>query len=300
MKEGAILELKQLKQYFKIHKQLTIKAVDGVSLALQEGEIFALVGESGSGKSTVAKTVMGLHKPTGGEIYFRNYLISDRAVYKKHHKEIQKNMQIIFQDSASALNHRRTVQQIIEEPLKIHRVYSNAAERLKKVEELLYMVGLEESYKTKYPYELSGGQRQRVSIARCLSLEPSLIVADEPIASLDVSIQAQIINLFQTLQRENRFTFLLIAHDLSMVRYISNRIGVMYRGKLVELAETEELFSNPLHPYTKSLLSAIPIPDPYYERQKEIQYFHEAQMKWDGIVQEVLPGHMVMEYNIIE
>lgn len=268
MNKEKILEIKNLKQYFHLDKSTTVKAVDDISFDIYKGEIFGLVGESGSGKSTTGKTIIKLHEPTGGEVIYKGNCISDKKAYKFVKKDVNKSMQIIFQDSTSSLNPRMTIGDIISEPLKIQGVCKNKAERLGKVYEMLNLVGLDRSYANKYPSDFSGGQRQRIGIARALSVAPEFIIADEPIASLDVSIQAQIVNLFKKLQKEKNLTCLFIAHDLSMVRHISDRIGVMHNGKLVELANSEELYNNPIHPYTKSLLSAIPIPDPRYAKSR--------------------------------
>ncbi|MCC0744507.1 ABC transporter ATP-binding protein [Clostridioides sp. ZZV14-6044] len=273
MNKEKLLEIKNLKQYFHLDKSTTVKAVDDISFDIYKGEIFGLVGESGSGKSTTGKTIVKLHEPTGGEVIYKGNCISDKKAYKFVKKDVNKSMQIIFQDSTSSLNPRMTIGDIISEPLKIQGVCKNKAERLDKVYEMLNLVGLDRSYANKYPSDFSGGQRQRIGIARALSVDPEFIIADEPIASLDVSIQAQIVNLFKKLQQEKNLTCLFIAHDLSMVRHISDRIGVMHNGKLVELADSEELYNNPIHPYTKSLLSAIPIPDPRYAKlRNRVEY----------------------------
>lgn len=294
MSEDILLDVRNVKQFFRINSSFTVKAVDDVSFQLRRGEIFGLAGESGSGKSTLARTLLGLKPPTAGTIYYKNYCISDKQIYRQHKREIQKNIQIVFQDSAAALNPHLTVEEIIAEPLKVHQLGASKAERTAKIGELLNLVGLDSSYRRYYPAELSGGQRQRVSIARSISLEPALIIADEPVASLDVSIQAQIINLFQQLQTEKQFTFLFIAHDLSLLRFLCNRIGVMYCGKLVEMAATEELFARPLHPYTKSLLSAIPVPDPCYEKNKKVLVFDGIQINESAQWQEAGDGHYVL------
>ena len=257
MDTEMMAELHHVKEYFRIHDQLTIRAVDDISFGIRKGEVFGLVGESGCGKSTVARLISGIYRPTEGEVLF--------------HGNPKKEMQMIFQDSAASLNPRMTVEQIILEPLWIQGRKREAASFRQRLEALLEEVGLSVDFLGKYPGALSGGQRQRVAIARSLLLQPGLIVADEPIASLDISIQAQIVTLLQRLQKEKRFSLLFIAHDLSVVRLISHRVGVMLNGKLVELADTEELFRHPMHPYTKALLSAIPIPDPVLERQKTIQ-----------------------------
>ena len=266
MKNPVLLSVRNYKQHFPINKSLTVRAVNGISFDLRRGEIFGLVGESGCGKSTVARAIMGIYTPTEGEIYFKGFLISEKRSYREHKKDIQRNMQVIFQDSAAALNPRMKVADIIAEPLVINRLYPDKGRMRAEVDKLLTLVGLDTSYGNKFPAEISGGQRQRVAIARSIAVNPELIVADEPVASLDVSIQAQIVSLFQHLQRQHGFTFLFIAHDLSMVRYLCDRVGVMYEGKLVELAPAKELFGNRLHTYTRALISAIPEPHRVYER----------------------------------
>ncbi|HSQ88349.1 ABC transporter ATP-binding protein [Romboutsia sp.] len=296
MNKEKILEIKNLSQHFKLDKNTVVKAVDDITFEIYKGEIFGLVGESGSGKSTLGRSIIKLYEPTSGEIIYKGNRISDKKIYKKEKKYLNKSMQIIFQDSTSSLNPRMTVADIIAEPLKIQGIYNSKEERLNKVYEMLNLVGLDKSYINRYPTEFSGGQRQRIGIARALCINPEFIVADEPIASLDVSIQAQIVNLFKKLQRKRELTCLFIAHDLSMVRHISDRIGVMYNGKLVELAEANELYNNPIHPYTKSLLSSIPIPDPRYARRRnKIKYdnsmhdYSEDKPKWV----EISSGHYV-------
>ena len=290
-----IIELKNVKQYFEVNKYFTIKAVDDVSFQIQKGEIFSIVGETGSGKSTLARTILGIYSPTHGEVYFKGNCISNRKGYQQYKNDIQKNIQVIFQDSSAALNPRMTVAKIIAEPLQIHHIYSSKKELDQRIDELLLLVGLDCSYKTKYPSEISGGQRQRVAIARSISVQPDLIIADEPIASLDVSIQAQIINLFKHLQTDHGFSFLFIAHDLSVVRYISDRVGVMYKGRMVEVAPTERLFKHPQHVYTKSLLSEVPIPDPTYERKRQIIEFDGNAVTFSGVMEEVDTEHFVMK-----
>jgi oligopeptide transport system ATP-binding protein len=295
MNTAEILRVCNLKQHFQINKELTIKAVDDVTFQIDQGDIFGLVGESGSGKSTVARTIMGVYPATGGEVYFKGNRISEKKVYLQNQSDIHQNMQIIFQDSAAALNPRMKVEAIIAEPLKVNHMHGEKNELLDKVDSLLFEVGLDRSFKTKYPPEISGGQRQRVAIARALSTSPDLIIADEPVASLDVSIQAQIITLFQRLQQERKFSFLLIAHDLSVIRYICDKVAVMLHGKLMEVAPTQELFENPLHPYTRSLLSAVPVPDPIYERNKQLLDYDVKNAKIDGEMVEVSPGHYVLK-----
>lgn len=280
MDTEMMVELHHVKEYFRIHDQLTIRAVDDISFGIRKGEVFGLVGESGCGKSTVARLISGIYRPTEGEVLF--------------HGNPKKEMQMIFQDSAASLNPRMTVEQIILEPLRIQGRKREAASFRQRLEALLEEVGLSVDFLGKYPGALSGGQRQRVAIARSLLLQPGLIVADEPIASLDISIQAQIVTLLQRLQKEKRFSLLFIAHDLSVVRLISHRVGVMLNGKLVELADTEELFRHPMHPYTKALLSAIPIPDPVLERQKTIQEYDTSQPLGETMTERA-PGHFVLE-----
>lgn len=263
-----LLVVKDLKKHFKLDKHSTLKAVDGISFTIKKGETLGLVGESGCGKSTVGRTITQIYQPTGGEIIFENELVHAKYAKEKQ-KQKKRNMQMIFQDPYSSLNPRMTVMEIISEGLLIHGLNTSLADREAKVNELLELVGLNKSHSQRYPHEFSGGQRQRIGIARALAVDPKFIVADEPIAALDVSIQAQVVNLLKTLQKEKGLTYLFIAHDLSMVKYISDRIAVMYLGKIVEIAESETLYQNPLHPYSEALLSAIPIPDPNLERSRK-------------------------------
>ncbi|MDD6614760.1 MAG: ATP-binding cassette domain-containing protein [Lachnospiraceae bacterium] len=294
MGEKMMIEVRDLKQYFRINDSYTVKAVDGISFYIREGEVFGLVGESGCGKSTVARSLTGIYKPTEGEVIYDGIPVTGKGADKAKICSMQHEIQTIFQDSAAALNPRMTVEKIILEPYRIQRLKISKEEQRKKLVEMIHNVGISETYLTKTPGELSGGQRQRVSIARALMLNPRLIIADEPVASLDISIQAQIITLFQRLQKEEKFSFFFIAHDLSVVRFISDRIAVMLRGKIVEIAETEELFSNPLHPYTKSLLSAIHVPDPIYERNKKMIYYDTDIPLGDHLV-EVSSGHFLLQ-----
>ena len=256
MNKEKLLEIKSLKQYFTLNNNKIIKAIDDVSLDIYKGEFLGLIGESGSGKSTLGKSIVGINKITGGEIKYDGITISDKKSKRIKREIISKKIQFIFQDSTSCLNSRMTVKDIIEEPMKLQKLYKSKKEREKVVYDLLDVVGLDRSSINKYPYDLSGGQRQRVGIARAISTKPEFIIADEPIASLDVSMQAQIINLFKKIKKNNNLTFLFISHDLSMVRYISDRIAVIYKGKIVEAAPADELYSNPMHPYTKMLIAA--------------------------------------------
>lgn len=291
--DDLILDVQHLTHQFRLTKNLVIKAVDDFSFQIRRGEIFGLVGESGSGKSTVARCIMNIYQPSSGRIFYKGIDVCDPKEFRKHKKMLQISRQLIFQDSASSLNGRMKVADIIGEPMEIHHIKPKRGSLRAEAEFQLYYVGLDKSYLDKYPTELSGGMRQRVAIARALSMEPELLVADEPIASLDVSIQAQIINLFKHLQAEHGFSILFIAHDLSMVKYLCDRVGVMYRGKLVEVAPTKELFSSPEHPYTKALLSAIPVPDPRRERARVLQEFDPASFAWDGELVEISPDHLV-------
>ena len=295
-----LLDVQHLSHVFKLSKHAAIKAVDDVSFQIKNGEIFGLVGESGSGKSTVARCIMNIYKPTAGKILYNGINVCDRTEFRKHHKMLQASRQIIFQDSTSSLNQRMTIANIIAEPMSIHRIKPPRGSLRAEAQFQLHYVGMDESYLDKYPTELSGGQRQRVAIARALSMEPQLLVADEPIASLDVSIQAQIINLFKHCNRDHGYTMLFIAHDLSMVEYLCDRVGVMYHGKLVEVAPTAELYANPQHPYTKALLSAIPVPDPIAERNKKRIDFDDVEFDRDGVLTEVAPGHFVLRKEEIQ
>lgn len=262
----VLIEVNDLKKHFKVGKNAILKAVDGVSFQIYRGETFGLVGESGCGKTTCGKTVMGLYKATSGDIFFDNVNIN--KLKGKEKKDFTRRAQIIFQDPYSSLDPRMTVGDIIGEGIDIHGIYSGQ-ERTDRIYELLDIIGMNAEHASRFPHEFSGGQRQRIGIARALAIEPEFIVCDEPISALDVSIQAQIINLLIKLQKEMKLTYLFIAHDLSMVKHISDRVGVMYLGKIVELAKSKELYENPKHPYTKALMSAIPIPDPKTERVKK-------------------------------
>ena len=269
-----LIEVKNLKKYFQVGKHATLKAVDDVSFFIRKGETLGLVGESGCGKTTCGRTVMGMYSATGGEVLFDG--IDVHKLSKKSKKDFARRAQIIFQDPYASLNPRMTVGDIIGEGIDIHNLYTGQ-QRTNRVYELLQLVGLNKEHGSRFPHEFSGGQRQRIGIARALAIEPEFIVCDEPISALDVSIQAQIVNLLIQLQKELGLTYLFIAHDLSMVKHISDRVGVMYLGSMVELASSHDLYEKPLHPYTQALLSAIPVPDPEVERNK-------ARIKLEGEV----------------
>ncbi|WP_042349181.1 ABC transporter ATP-binding protein [Bacillus massiliigorillae] len=266
MKE-VLLKINNLKKYFDMGAGVTLKAVDDVSLHIFKGETFGIVGESGCGKSTLGRTIMGLYGVTEGEIVYNSLNIFE--IKSKERFALHRKMQMIFQDPYASLNPRLTVAEIIAQPMEIHKLYSTKQAYLERVYHLLESVGLSREHAGRYPHEFSGGQRQRIGIARALALDPEFIIADEPISALDVSVQAQVVNLLKKLQIEQGLTYLFIAHDLSMVKQISNRIGVMYLGHLVEVTDSHRLYEEPLHPYTQALLSAIPIPDPDVEKRRE-------------------------------
>ena len=261
-----LLKVEGLKQYFRVNKNFTVKAVDDVSFEIYPGETYGLVGESGSGKSTIGRSIIRLYDPTAGKITFDGQDISGRLTHAQNNT-LRTQMQMIFQDPMASLNPRKKVEDIIGEGLDIHHMYKTQDERREKVEKILEKVGLAPEHAERYPHQFSGGQRQRVGIARALAVDPEFIVCDEPVSALDVSIQAQVVNMFEDLQQEMGLTYLFIAHDLSVVKHISNRIGVMYLGKLVELADSFELIAHSVHPYTRSLISAIPVADPVTARQ---------------------------------
>ena len=264
-----LIEVKNLKQYFNINmgllKSKPLKAVDDVSFAINKGETLGLVGESGCGKTTVGRTILHLYKPTSGEVWYDGKQI--KTAEDIH--EFRKNATMVFQDPYSSLNPRMTVSDIIGEPLDVHKMYQDKKEREERILELMNHVGLNSEHASRYAHEFSGGQRQRIGIARALAVDPKFIVCDEPVSALDVSIQAQVINMFDELQEELGLTYLFIAHDLLVVRHISDRIAVMYLGRMVELADADEIYNHPLHPYSKSLLSAVPIPDPKIARENK-------------------------------
>ena len=275
----ALIEVRNLKQYY--HQDHTVvKAVDDVSFTVQAGETFGLVGESGSGKSTIGRAIVNLYQPTDGQILYQGKALSDLS--KGERLDYNKDVQMIFQDPYASLNPRMKVQDIVAEGMEVHGLVASKSERDAKVAELLASVGLSPEHALRYPHEFSGGQRQRIGIARALAVEPKFIVCDEPISALDVSIQAQIINLLQGLQEERGLTYLFIAHNLAMVKYFSDRIGMMYRGRMVELATAEALYEHQLHPYTQSLLSAIPLPDPDQDRQRQRIVYQPSQAELEA------------------
>ena len=269
-----LIEVKDLKEYFDINmgmfKTKPLKAVDGVSFSINKGETLGLVGESGCGKTTVGRTLLHLYKPTGGEIWYNGKKLETPADIK----EFRKKATMVFQDPYSSLNPRMTVSDIIGEPLDVHKLYKTKEERMERILELMDHVGLNSEHASRYAHEFSGGQRQRIGIARALAVNPDFIVCDEPVSALDVSIQAQVINMFDELQDKLGLTYLFIAHDLLVVRHISDRIAVMYLGKMVELADAAEIYDRPLHPYSKSLLSAVPVPDPKVARANQRIVLH--------------------------
>ena len=296
IKKQPLVQIKQLKQYYNEGTRNEVKAVDGVSFDIYRGETFGLVGESGSGKSTIGRAIVNLYQPTDGDIIFDGKSWTERQSTQSK-LAFNKEVQMIFQDPYASLNPRMKVNDIIAEGLDVHNLVGNKKERSERVYELLEAVGLNKDHATRYPYEFSGGQRQRIGIARALAVEPTFIVCDEPISALDVSIQAQIINLLEELQVKHNLTYLFIAHDLSMVKYFSDRIGMMYQGKIVEVADADTLYDHPKHPYTQSLLSAIPLPDPDYEkeRQRIIYKPDEAFYNPKNQLIETEPNHWVYQ-----
>ena len=314
----ALIEVKNLKKYFSVPKG-SLHAVDGVSFTIEPGQTLGVVGESGCGKSTLGRTLLGLLPATDGSIYFEGKEITNAK--RRERKELQKKMQFIFQDPFSSLDPRMTVAELIAEPLQVHHVCKNKRELNERVAGLMKTVGLAERFEKSYPHELDGGRRQRIGIARALAMNPSFIICDEPVSALDVSIQAQILNLLQDLQEQKRLAYIFITHDLSVVKHISDNIMVMYLGCMVEMCESKELFKYPLHPYTKGLISAIPIPSIYAEKKRVIMqgelvspinpqpgcrfaprcpYAAEACHRVMPEAEEVMPGHMVACHRVRE
>ncbi|MET3557790.1 oligopeptide transport system ATP-binding protein [Streptococcus rupicaprae] len=289
-----LVEIKDLEISFGEGKKKFV-AVKNANFFINKGETFSLVGESGSGKTTIGRAIIGLNPTSSGEIVYDGKTISGK-LSSEERKNVIRKIQMIFQDPAASLNDRATVDYIISEGLHNFKLYANEEERRQKVRDIITEVGLLEEHLTRYPHEFSGGQRQRIGIARALVMQPELVIADEPISALDVSVRAQVLNLLKKLQKEFGLTYLFIAHDLSVVRFISDRIAVIYKGVIVEVAETEELFRNPIHPYTRSLLSAVPIPDPLLERQKELVVYDPDQHDYNEskpYMAELKPGHFV-------
>ena len=291
-----VLEVENLKQYFRINRKFTVKAVNGISFKIYPGETYGLVGESGSGKSTTGRSIIRLYKPTDGKVLFKGKDISGK-MSKNDLRLLRTKMQMIFQDPMACLNPRKKVLDIIAEGLDIHHLYKTTEERNQKVYEILELVGLSKEHASRYPHQFSGGQRQRIGIARALIMDPDLVISDEAISALDVSIQAQVVNLMKKIQKETNTAYLFIAHDLSMVKYISDHIGVLHLGHLVETGTTDEIFNNPIHPYTKSLLSAIPIPNPRVEKTRtSISYdYDNNDIDYEKGTEHLVEGtHMVL------
>jgi len=295
-----LLSVRSLKQYFRINRRFTVKAVDDVSFEIYPGEIYGLVGESGSGKSTIGRTVIRLYNPTAGKIVFNDMDISG-VLTAQSEDHLHTKMQMIFQDPMACLNPRKKVLDIIAQGMDIHHLYGSRKEREEKVYEMLHKVGLSQEHANRYPHQFSGGQRQRIGIARALIMKPDLIIADEAISALDVSIQAQVVNLMKSIQQETHTAFMFIAHDLSMVKYLSTRIGVLHLGHLVETGSTEEIFQNPVHPYTKSLLSAIPQPNPRVEKSRTSLHYDYSASGIDylkGTLHDVGGTHRVLATDL--
>ncbi|HCV0126751.1 TPA: ABC transporter ATP-binding protein [Staphylococcus aureus] len=291
--DEVLLSIKNLKQYFNAGKKNEVRAIENISFDIYKGETLGLVGESGCGKSTTGKSIIKLNDITSGEILYEGIDIQ-KIRKRKDLLKFNKKIQMIFQDPYASLNPRLKVMDIVAEGIDIHHLATDKRDRKKRVYDLLETVGLSKEHANRYPHEFSGGQRQRIGIARTLAVEPEFIIADEPISALDVSIQAQVVNLLLKLQRERGITFLFIAHDLSMVKYISDRIAVMHFGKIVEIGPAEEIYQNPLHDYTKSLLSAIPQPDPESERsRKRFSYIHDEANNHLRQLHEIRPQHFV-------
>lgn len=290
-----LVQVRHLVQTFNPGKKTEVRAIQDISFDIYRGETLGLVGESGSGKTTTGRAIIRLYKPTSGEILFDGSDIAGLHNGSKEMKEFRREMQMIFQDPYASLNPRMKVKDIIAEGIDIHHLAKDDDDRDAQVANLLQLVGLNPDHATRYPHEFSGGQRQRIGIARALAVQPQFIIADEPISALDVSIQAQVVNLLKNIQDQRNLTYLFIAHDLSMVKYISDRIAVMHYGRIVELSTADEVYNHPLHPYTQSLLSAIPIPDPEVQKRRE-RIYYDASAENDGAERnmvEITPGHFV-------
>ena len=302
-----IIEMKNLKKYFSMKKRQVLKAVDNVTMDIYRGEVLSLVGESGSGKTTLGRTISRLYPKTAGDI-----LVDGKPAESYSVKEFTKKIQMIFQDPQASLNPRMTVGDIVAEGIDIHKLASSKKARMEKVYSLLEIVGLNREHASRFPHEFSGGQRQRIGIARALGVDPEILVCDEPISALDVSIQAQVVNLLKELQKQRNLTLLFIAHDLSMVKYISDRVAVMYRGKVVELGKPEDVYGNPVHSYTKSLISAVPVADPDFKRREKVEMEETYLRSPVGDVSEInfvpeeselteyKPGHFVETSFLVE
>lgn len=289
-----LLTVKNLTQHFDISRNFTVKAVNNVSFKIYQGETYGLVGESGSGKTTIGRSIIRLYDPTSGEIIFNDKKISGN-LDKNTRQMLRKDMQMIFQDPMSSLNPRKKISDIIAEGLDIHHLYLNQQERNQIVVDILQKVGLSSAHAERYPQQFSGGQRQRIGIARALVMNPKLIIADECISALDVSIQAQVVNLMKDIQDETNCSYLFIAHDLSMVKYISDKIGVLHKGFLVETGTTEDIFENPMHPYTKSLLSSVPVPDPIVEKNRQVINYDSSSVNYENCeLKKISDTHFVM------
>ncbi|WP_283164109.1 ABC transporter ATP-binding protein [Brenneria tiliae] len=291
--EKPLLAVQDLRRYFNAGRGNESRAVDGVSFDIQRGETFSLVGESGCGKTTTGRTIIRLYAPTGGRIVFDGTDIATLDT-RRQWLGFRKQVQMIFQDPYASLDPKTKVADIIGEGIDVHRLASTRAQRMARVRELLAVVGLNPEHALRYPHEFSGGQRQRIGIARALAVEPRLLICDEPISALDVSIQAQIVNLLKRLQRERNLTYLFIAHDLSMVRHISDRVAVMYAGKIVEMGATEEIYRYPMHPYTRSLLSAAPIADPLTERTRRRLAYQRQPQDTEGVIRRLGEDHFIL------
>lgn len=293
-KDNVILEVENLKQYFRTSRKFKVKAVDDISFKVYRGETFGIVGESGSGKSTTGRSIIKLYEPTAGKIVFEGQEITGKMP-KETEKMLRTKMQMIFQDPMASLNPRKTVMNLVAQGLDIHKLYDSEEERNEMVYEMLETVGLSREHAHRYPHEFSGGQRQRIGIARALIMNPSFIIADECISALDVSIQAQVVNLLKKIQKERDLTYIFIAHDLSMVKYISDRIAVMHCGRIVEMGSSDNIYNNAVHPYTKSLLSAVPQPNPALERHRERVFYNKDEVNYDlGHYHEIEEDHILL------